>query len=230
MAGPGFSGFPDGRLQATVIPSLFFRELLGQIDDVAELKVILYVFWRLGQKRGYPRYVTRRELEGDPAIRAGLAGLASNALSVALDGLVARKALIHRTIELNGTVDEWYFVNAASGRKAVRDLESGAIDLGQIVTPEPTTERPERASIFELYEQNVGLLTPLIVDELRDAERQYPGDWIEEAFRQAVAYNRRSWRYVQRILERWAVEGKRVETTGRRPSRTSHPAPNRAGR
>ena len=88
-------------------------------------------------------------------------------------------------------------------------------DVGQVVVPpEEPTGRANRSNIFQLYEQNVGMLTPLIVEELSEAERRYAGDWIEEAFRQAVAYNRRNWKYIQRILERWASEGKEPETGG----------------
>lgn len=223
MAGLRFAGFPDGRLQATIIPSLFFSELLGQIDDLAELKLALYLFWRLGQKKGYPRFLTRRELETDAAITAGLAGLGQDPLASALARLVDRGIVLRRTMELKRQSEECYFLNTAGGRKAVRDLESGALDLGQVVTPELAPDRSARPDIFGLYEQNIGLLTPLLVDELREAERLYPGEWIEEAFREAVGYNHRSWRYVQRILQRWATEGKRNDPSGRRPPRPRRP-------
>lgn len=219
MGGGRFPGFPEGRLEATIIPSLFFAEVLGQIDDLAELKVILYLFWRMGRKRGHPRFLTLRELEADPTIQKDLAGLGENALGSALGRLVRRGVLLHRTIELNRDLEECYFLNSAGGRKAVRDLESGRLDLGQVVRPEPVPERPSRSNVFDLYEQNIGLLTPMLVDELRAAESQYPGEWIEEAIREAVSYNRRSWRYVQRILERWATEGKGDGAAGRRAGR-----------
>jgi DnaD/phage-associated family protein len=66
----------------------------------------------------------------------------------------------------------------------------------------------ERPNIFILYEQNIGLLQPIIAEELEEAERTYPQEWIEEAFRIAVERNVRNWKYVRRILERWATEGK----------------------
>jgi DNA replication protein len=37
---------------------------------------------------------------------------------------------------------------------------------------------------------------------------EYPADWIEEAIEESVAYNRRSWRYIQRILEQWMAQGR----------------------
>ncbi len=66
----------------------------------------------------------------------------------------------------------------------------------------------DRPNIFILYEQNIGLLTPPIADELRQAEQTYPAGWIEEAFREAVSLNKRSWRYIRAILERWRTQGR----------------------
>ena len=48
----------------------------------------------------------------------------------------------------------------------------------------------------------------MISDILRDAEKTYPEDWIEEAMKIAVEGNKRSWRYVEAILKRWVSEGK----------------------
>ncbi|HEX9013249.1 MAG TPA: DnaD domain protein, partial [Anaerolineaceae bacterium] len=53
---------------------------------------------------------------------------------------------------------------------------------------------------FTLYEQNNGPLTPKIVETLREAEQEYPQEWIEEAVRAAVESNVRRWRYVEAIL------------------------------
>jgi DnaD/phage-associated family protein len=65
-----------------------------------------------------------------------------------------------------------------------------------------------RPNVFSLYEQNIGPLTPLIADELRDIETEYPAEWVEEAIGEAVANNARSLRYVTRILESWKAKGK----------------------
>ena len=73
----------------------------------------------------------------------------------------------------------------------------------------------QRSGIFSLYESLVGTLSPLIADELTEAERLYPAEWLEAAFREAAAQNARSWRYVSRILERWAIEGPNHATTER---------------
>ena len=66
----------------------------------------------------------------------------------------------------------------------------------------------ERPNIFVLYEQNIGLLTPLIANELEDAAERYPADWIEAAFLEAVQYNKRKWSYIRAILRSWEKDGR----------------------
>ena len=226
MAVP-FAGFPDGSLAATIVPSVFFAEAMASIDDLAELKLILYLFWRIGQKRPAPKFLRRADLEADSVIRGGLSLGGDAILSAALDRLVADRLILRRTVEQAGRSNEWYFLNTQAGRRAVADLEAGRLDVGLVARPEEPLRTDRRSSIFHLYEQNVGLLTPLIVDELTAAEREYPGDWIEEAFREAARRNRRSWAYVNRILQRWSVEGKGDQATGGRAPRSGGSASGR---
>jgi DnaD/phage-associated family protein len=66
----------------------------------------------------------------------------------------------------------------------------------------------EQPNIFRLYEENIGPLTPMIAEALREAESTYPAQWVEEAFRIAVENNVRRWRYVEAILRSWQEEGR----------------------
>ncbi len=54
-----FKGFPEGKAHLIPLPGQFFRELLPRIDSLAELKLLLYVFWRLEQMEGAFRFVRR---------------------------------------------------------------------------------------------------------------------------------------------------------------------------
>jgi len=224
-----FAGFPDGPLATTIVPSLFIAEAIRSIDDLAELKLMLYLFWRFNQKRPAPRFLKRSNLEADGVIRDGLGAAGDGALAASLDRLVADGLILRRAVQIADVRDEFYFLNTSTGRRAVSQLEAGKLDHGVLSIPEESLRPDRRSSIFRLYEQNVGLVTPLIVDELTSAEHDYPGDWIEEAFREAVRYNRRSWSYVQRILQRWAVEGKGDNAAGGRSARSSHSAGGRGG-
>lgn len=220
-----FTGFPAGSMKFTPLPNLFFSAVLPQIENLAELKVTLHIFWILHQKKGFPRYVTLQELCADSTLIGGLkkAGYVNeDAVREALILAEARGTLLHLAIETGGDTQDVYFLNTAKGRDVVQKLRSGELDLGQIIgsSYEPTVQ-VERPNIFALYEQNVGLLTPLIADELREAEKLYPPEWIDDAFRQAVEYNKRNWRYIRRILERWAIEGRSDEKNWRDNSQIS---------
>ncbi len=215
----GFSGFPDGRQRTTPIFNLFFSDLLPIIDHLAELKVTLYAFWALGQKEGKVRYLRLTDFLNDAAFVKGLAPttqLATDALLEGIERAVARGTFLHVNVEsADGNID-LYFLNTEKGRAAVDGITRGEW------RPSPDDEAPvsllvERPNIFVLYEQNIGALTPMIVEELRDAEKSYPARWIEEAIKLAVENNVRRWRYVSTILERWRQEG-RQDAHGRRDS------------
>jgi len=204
-----FSGFPS-KTKFTPIPNLFFSEVLPQIDDLAELKVTLHIFWALYQKRGYPRFITYSELLGDPGLIRGLgsAGSSSELLRRSLSQAVSRGTLLHLALEREDDVHDLYFLNTEADRSTVARIESGELELGALVKAEPYAVGPEQPNIFAIYEKNIGMLTPIIAEELREAEKLYPASWIQDAFKEAVDLNKRSWRYISRILERWAAEGK----------------------
>jgi DnaD/phage-associated family protein len=206
----GFPGFPAGKLRQTRIPNLFFSDLLPIIDDLAELKLALYCFWQLGQRSGELRYLRRADLAQDAALMSALEG-GADALDAAIERALARGTLLRVYVHREGQIpEEWLFLNTARSREFVAQIESGELpDLEGIIPPDTVARlRAERPNIFNLYEQNIGMLQPLIADELREAERAYPGPWLEDAFRQAVRMNKRNWRYVQAILQRWAAEGR----------------------
>jgi DnaD/phage-associated family protein len=65
-----------------------------------------------------------------------------------------------------------------------------------------------RSNVFSLYEQNIGALTPMISEELRDMAETYPAQWIEDAIRVAVKNNVRRLKYILAVLERMRSEGR----------------------
>lgn len=208
MPSQPFPGFP-ARSRLTPLPELFFSRLLPEIHSLTELKVVLHIFWRLYQKEDTPKFITYDELAGDKTLMDGLDGTAEapEILRDALDSAVSRGVLLHTVLETGGQSQDVYFVNSESTRKAVSEMQSR-----EPSTPPQAQSQPYGTqgtpNIFTLYEQNIGLLTPMIVEELKEAESLYPAAWIEDAFREATALNKRSWRYIARILERWSVEGR----------------------
>lgn len=212
-----FAGFPGGRMNFTPVPDLFFSDLLGRIDNLAELKLVLHCVWRLYHKRGHWRYLSGAELRQDDVLLMGLKRPGQNpehVLDEALERAVSRAVLLDVQVQVSGTVETWYFLNTERGRDAIEQIRAGELapDVIADEPAEPITVPQERPNIFVLYEENIGLLQPVIAEELRDAADTYPDTWIEDAFRIAAEQNVRNWRYVRAILKRWGQEGRDDET------------------
>jgi len=197
-----FPGFPEGKLRMISLPEVLFTDLVPYIDDLQELQLTLLVLCSLARRRAkVAPWVTRAELLADPAVREVIASEGEAALDCLLEKCVTRGVLLSASWERgDGAVEERYFANSPRGRMAVAALKRG-IDAAQ-------AEAPGRLNIYTLYEQNIGPLTALLSEELREAETTYPQDWIEEAFREAVRLNKRNWKYIWAILENWRTKGR----------------------
>jgi len=205
-----FAGFP-ARLDFTAVPTTFITRLMPEIDDINELKVTLHLIQALYHKRGYPRYVSFADLASDKTLLAGLkpdCKTPAETLRHALDRTIERGVVIGHKVEGNGTPDEVFVLNSEEGRKGLEKLLRGELTVRAIPGGRDSGPLPKPDNIFTMYEQNIGMLTPIIAEELRSAEREYPAKWVEEAFKEAVALNKRNWRYIARILENWATKGK----------------------
>jgi DnaD/phage-associated family protein len=213
-----FAGFPS-RAQSTALPDVFFSDVLPLLaDEVVAIGVALHAFKMLQTKRGSPRFVTLAELAGEPSLVGfvSAAGASSSDVERCLARVVDARMLLALEVEQDGHRQQLYFLNAPADRRGMESVRTGTVDLGRVVAPEQAQAAPP--GVFALYEALVGTLGPGIAEELAEAERLYPADWLAEAFREAAAQNARSWRYVQRILERWASEGRTDAKTERDPA------------
>ncbi len=220
--GTTYAGFPR-KVRYVPVPGPLLGTLLEQIDDLAELKCTLRLIALLNQKRGHPRFVSLAELQADRTLMRSLPegdGTADQKIERAIAGAVRRGVVAVVSVEQTNGRQQLFALNTETDRAAMARLsdESGA-DSGA-PTADPWQEPEGRPNIFALYEQNIGMLSPMIADELREAEELYPEDWLEDAFREAVGQNKRSWRYIASILERWEREGRGDGKSGRYTKKT----------
>jgi DnaD/phage-associated family protein len=224
-----FAGFPRGTLY-TPVPNPLLGPLLEQIQDLAELKVTLRSLWLLHRKRSSPRALALQELLADRSLTRGLSGPAKNAGDEIRRGLrlaVARGTLLaYRPSPplADPPLAELYLLNTEADRRALARLVLQRKDdlvveddaaAGSLADPSAEGPVGERPNIFALYEDNVGSISPLLAEQLKEAEQVYPWAWVSEAFGIAVTENKRSWRYIAGILRRWAAEGKDNGKPGR---------------
>jgi len=218
-----FEGFP-ARMEYTPLPNVFISGLLPHINDIAELKTTLHVLTRLYRKKGYPRYVSFQELLTDESLMSGLKAEGESpeiVLQNALEKAVGRGTLLPLAMEKDGTSGNVYFLNSIANRQVIEKIQNGELELTGLKTAGKKYVPPEELpDVFTLYEENIGILTPMIADELREAEKLYPREWISDSIKEAVLYNKRNIKYILKILENWAAEGKNDGTYQRHPEKT----------
>ncbi|NCC33847.1 MAG: primosomal replication protein N, partial [Chloroflexia bacterium] len=173
-----FAGFSTDTLVS--LPPELFSEVIPSITLPSELKVTLHIFYRLSRQRVTPRRVSWDELHSDVLLRRSLRSVSKlrpfdDLLSEGLGAAVRRGTLLHLALPVEERVHNWYLVHTTLNRTWVERLTRARTVL------DPTSELPERPSVIRLYEQNIGLVTPMLIDELREAEERYPREWIEEA-------------------------------------------------
>jgi DNA replication protein len=221
-----FGGFPP-KMRFTAVPGPFFSEILPVIDDLTELKVILVIFHLLYPKKGYPRFITDAELLNDPVLLLSLGSKVESAkdiLTSALERAVEQGIILRQVVTSGDETGNIYLLNSESDKEVITKLRSGIITLpgikvNNVIKSLPPEPMPD---IFSFYEENIGMITPLIAEEIRAAQKAYPESWLNDAVREAANQNKRKWSYISAILERWSSEGK-TDGTYRRNSKKSDP-------
>jgi DNA replication protein len=188
-----FRGFTDAE-SFTQFPNTFFQQLLPKITGTDELKVTLYAIWRIEHIEGPVRALREADFDAKDL------GLTQARVRSGITRAVRRGCLLRSVHDK----DTYFFLNSARGRAAAEAFANGHVrDIPKAISASPV----ERSDIFKLYEENIGPLTPLIADMLKEAEGLYRAEWVEEAFVIAAKSNVRNWKYVEAILKRWKENG-----------------------
>ncbi len=200
-----FRGFTDTEA-FTKLPDSFFHQLLNEITDAGELKIILFALWRMEHMDGPFHALCETDFD------ANNLGLPEDEIRSGLDKAVQRGSLLKSAHDN----DVFYFLNSPRGRAAAKAFADGNWRESGKIMSAPL----ERPNIFKVYEENIGPLTPMIADALKDAENTFSAEWIVEAIELAVKNNKRNWKYAEAILKRWKEEG-RGEKQNRRDDKRS---------
>ena len=201
-----FGGFVPGG-PAVSLPMQFFAELAPAIGDEAELRVTLHALFALA-RGGWSRPLPQADLEAHAALAASLGG--ADAIGPALERAAERGSLL-RCVLPDGSA-AWLARNEA-GRRAAERLRAAASAAGHA----PPPERARPPSPAEVYELEIGPLTPAAADALAAARRRWPDGAIREALREAALRNARSWAYAEAILR-----GRERRAPGRAGSAPDH--------
>ncbi len=210
------SGFENPKYTQT--PNDLFDKLMRNMD-YAELKVVLAV---IRHTFGYHResfVLSVRKM-------AEITGLQQNSVMAGAEA-AERHGLIER-VTIGRKSTSWRAVVSASAGDTDTASASEA-NVPQLLrqsasateeqsglnkdkesrkkNTEKEEESPPPPNVFKVYEQEIGPLTPMIAEALKDAEDQHTEQWVIEAIHQASAHSARSWSYIKAILMRWAKDG-----------------------
>lgn len=199
-----FRGFEEGKKSFTGIPDQFFSEILPNIHDLNELKLVLYLLWSANTEGDYGIRFTLDQILADKKFTKGIDDSEVN-LELALEKSLQLAVQHNILVEVKKNQSN-YFLNTPRGRAASK-VFSQQIGENEF-SPVKTTLDVINPNVFQLYEENIGPLTPLIADMLKDAQDTFPVEWIDEAVQIAVKNNVRRWKYVESILKRWQEEGR----------------------
>ncbi len=207
-----FPGFTSSET-FTQVPDSLFR-LMNEIGGLDELKVTLYVLWRIEHIEGRFRYLSRSEILEDNGF---MSQMSAAEVDSGLEKALRRGTLLSVENESGGL----WMLNSPRGRATAEALRNSRGGESARIPPPIPQPRP---NVFKLYEENIGPLTPLMADTLKDAEKDFPAEWLAEAFTIAVERNKRHWKYIAAILRRWkdeGYEGKNRKDAGQAPKRYS---------
>ncbi len=200
--------FPRG-YRSTPVPNPLLADLLVKITDPDELRLTLRAVWALHQERGFPPSLTMAELASDRTVAAMLGAAAEDLeirVSALLDQAAERGTLLK--IPVRDGQDR-YYLNTEPVRRAL---------ARQGVAPEETREAAASETDFETwpdleaaaepslavvaYEENIGQITPMVAEKIRDAIDDYSELAVIDAIRTAAARDTRNWNYIAALLRR----------------------------
>jgi DnaD/phage-associated family protein len=147
------------------------------------------------------------------------------------------------------TADGWELINFAK-RQSVTDKtvaervrryrerhrnkvtrDDNAVDIEEEIDKESEqikNKNHDDDNIFKIFSDNICALTPMISDQLQEAEKEYGCVKVKEAINQAVLHNARNMKYIEAIL-RNGKNGKGKPVKGQRDRRDTPEARRKYG-
>ena len=193
---PG-GGFPAG-VAFTPVPSPLLGELLERLDNVDELRIVLRAIWLLSKKPASARFATTEELCGDSTVAVMLGAYGDELAVKVAKGLDAAtgKGIFLR---IEGEGGSAFALNTEPMR---RQRDQGNL------RPAAHRSEPVAAPKFDVgsdavaaaYEENIGIITPVVGEKLRDLLNNYEEKEVLGAIAAAALKGARSMRFIEVVL------------------------------
>src|SRR5687767_15696558 len=109
-----FKGFTDSETFSQ-LPNTFFHQLINQIDDIAELKVTLYMLWHVDHMDGPFRALSKLDFDVKEL------GLSAEEITYGLEKALKRGSILK--VQKDAVI--YFLLNSPRGRAAVQAIEKG---------------------------------------------------------------------------------------------------------
>ncbi len=191
------------------VPVQLFTEILPKLHNETQLRATLYAWYAIASRGGGQRYVYLSQLLNDPVLLNWFTHLGGkNGIRLGLEQSCRDRIFLELRIDEHNKI---LAPNDESGIRLIADLKSDTTTRSNRednLNTEAGYEKSVISDVIKKYEDEIGLLTPVIAEMIAIAEQTYPTAWILEALDIAAQANARSWKYVSAILSRWKDEGK----------------------
>ena len=203
MAAEPIGGFPlSDDYAVTRVPNAVLGRVLAGIEDLDVVKLVLRAVWLLERGSGYPRSILGEQLKADRVLSVVFEN--ESDFEAALDQAVVRGVLARVSI---GGIDR-LMLNTESARRVSSDVTGSVTDEDEEGNGwDIPASRSAGANAFRAYEENIGVLSPMIRESILSSLEDFTDEEITQAIRIAVENESRSWSFVAGVLRRWAREG-----------------------
>ena len=203
MPSQPIKGFPlPDDFATTRVPNAVLGRVLTTTDTPGEIKLILRAIWLLEHQRGYPRYISRDDLRRDRVLSVAIPDQSD------FDRIL--KSAIERGVFVEVSINNHICLmfNTESARRASIEVSPTTGSLNEDNNGwETAASSAGPVDAFRAYEENIGILSPMIRQSILASLEDFTDQDITHAIRIAVENESRSWSYVSGILRRWTNEG-----------------------
>lgn len=227
-----FQGFESPKENWSKLPHELINHLHLMTSE-AEVKIVLYILrhtWGFGddeKKITIDEFCNGRKRRDGSRLDNGI-GLSINSVR---DGIA--RAIEHGFIEMTedatdkGRIKRYYHLRGSEldSQKLIPRGSEVDTHLSEVDTRtekdtvrEKLKEKQEEgdssfAKICTAYQGEIGFISPIAADKLKELMTLYPPEWIVESFGIAATSNKRRLDYCEGILKRWKSDGKENRAT-----------------
>ncbi len=196
---------PIPELEKIQLSGNFLTEVISKINDALQIKILLFSIWLAEQSGDTANPLCLADFYTYPEFTQQLGSTAPEIRENLLKGLYANLDAGFLLSEKVAEIEKGFpfFLNSKRGEQALRLQGSQST-----FTQNGNADQFSPKGLMRLYEENIGPLTPLAAEMLKDAEQEFPEQWLQDAIQIAVANNVRKWKYVEAILKSWKEEGR----------------------